>query len=1113
MASDYDAIRRKNERRYGTDIGRIGKLLFTDTYADRTHFIFELLQNAEDAIGGREDGWGGSQAVSFHLTREQLRVSHFGRPFDEDDVRGICGIGKSTKAEKLTDIGRFGIGFKSVYAFTDRPEVHSGPEDFAIESFVWPRAVPSIDDQCSDETVFLLPFKPDDESAYDQIADGLEKLGASPLLFLRQIEEIEWEIKDGRSGQYLRESERIDDVARRVTVIGQAAGEDDVEEAWLVFSRPVNDDGQAGGQVEIAFQLDPDDAKPQTIQQIDESLLVVFFPTGVETHLGFLVQGPYRTTPSRDNVPDHDAWNQHLARETGVLLREALRWLRDRELLDVEALGCLPLESRRFSCKMFAPLFEETKNALSTEPFLPRSGGDYISAKKALLGRGEGLRKLFSPKQLSALYGEERDWLSGDITEDRAPEVRSYLTSTLDVEEVRRESIAAKLDRTFLETQPDDWIRALYEFYRGSEHTFKRWGFESMWVRYVVPLVRLEKGEHVVPEENGRPQAYLPSDTETDFPTVRASVCSSDEALSFLRSLGLKEPDPVDDVIRNVLPRYEWISTSDISDTDYEKDVKRILAAYDTDSKAQQDKLIGALRNSPFIRTVDAGDGSKSYRKPGDVYPATKGLKELFHGVAGVLLVDDSHECLRGEKIRELLLKCGVEERLRPIQASDLSRDERTRLRAKSGNRTLGRYEEVTDWQLLGIENLLETQRSLPPDEKIKKAKLLWRELGNVEPSAFTGVYKWTYYGDHRQDIDPSSFVRQLNRTAWIPCANGDLKRPEFVVFGDLNWPSDPFLESKIRFKPRVVDELAREAGIEPKAIDFLRERGITADQLRERFGGKPTSANGASKVATRAPDGTKNDDVSQAERPSGIGEGPQTNRDDEDNEPTVSEPESSEAVQAEEPIAEMFFAAQTFAMFDAPPNTKVLPAGGPKTEQTAREDTKLAGDVGRSGSRVMKSVQRWEPTVAAKELAGKFRDYMKGDYGSRCQICDSTFLMRNGQLQAFVVHVVQRSAHRRTNHYGNLLGLCGWHYVLVRYGAWMFVNPETGKRFDDLEDLQRFVANASPEIDEEGNKYFGIEVLFRNLYQPSEPEAADYREEIRYSIPHWKYVRKLLQA
>ena len=109
MASDYQALRAENKGLYGTDIGRIGPILLADRYADRTHFIFELLQNAEDALA-RRPGWEGSRAVDFELSRNALTISHFGKPFDEPDVRGICGIAKSTKP--LTAIGRLTSSIK-----------------------------------------------------------------------------------------------------------------------------------------------------------------------------------------------------------------------------------------------------------------------------------------------------------------------------------------------------------------------------------------------------------------------------------------------------------------------------------------------------------------------------------------------------------------------------------------------------------------------------------------------------------------------------------------------------------------------------------------------------------------------------------------------------------------------------------------------------------------------------------------------------------------------------------------------------------------------------------------------------------------------------------------
>jgi HSP90 family molecular chaperone len=96
--SDYAAIRRENERKYGTDIGRIGKMLLADRYADRTHFIFELLQNAEDALAKRADDIQKTSAlIKFKILKYSIEISHYGKPFDENDIKGICGIAESTK--------------------------------------------------------------------------------------------------------------------------------------------------------------------------------------------------------------------------------------------------------------------------------------------------------------------------------------------------------------------------------------------------------------------------------------------------------------------------------------------------------------------------------------------------------------------------------------------------------------------------------------------------------------------------------------------------------------------------------------------------------------------------------------------------------------------------------------------------------------------------------------------------------------------------------------------------------------------------------------------------------------------------------------------------------
>src|SRR5437667_5533951 len=116
MPSDYVKISAESEKRYGTDVSNYGSD-FADRYTERTHFIFELLQNAEDALRWREEAEPKHRlprSVKFLLFPDHIDVTHYGLPFNEDHVRAICSIKRGTKHHNVTDIGKFGIGFKSV---------------------------------------------------------------------------------------------------------------------------------------------------------------------------------------------------------------------------------------------------------------------------------------------------------------------------------------------------------------------------------------------------------------------------------------------------------------------------------------------------------------------------------------------------------------------------------------------------------------------------------------------------------------------------------------------------------------------------------------------------------------------------------------------------------------------------------------------------------------------------------------------------------------------------------------------------------------------------------------------------------------------------------------
>src|SRR3954462_551607 len=101
--SIIDEVRHERE-----DLARVLKKhtgirkIVEDLYPDSAHFIYELLQNAEDTRANQ---------AHFLLSEKSLVFEHDGRPFDPRDIRAITDIGEGTKAGDDDKIGRFGVGF------------------------------------------------------------------------------------------------------------------------------------------------------------------------------------------------------------------------------------------------------------------------------------------------------------------------------------------------------------------------------------------------------------------------------------------------------------------------------------------------------------------------------------------------------------------------------------------------------------------------------------------------------------------------------------------------------------------------------------------------------------------------------------------------------------------------------------------------------------------------------------------------------------------------------------------------------------------------------------------------------------------------------------------
>ena len=808
MPADYDKIRAENVARYGWDTAVLE--LLGQLYSERTHFIFELIQNAEDA---------GATGLTFALFADRLEVSHDGRDFTVADVRAICGVGQGTKADDLTQIGEFGIGFKAVYAYTDSPRIHSGGENFRIEKYVRPCAVDPLAEPAA-ATVFVLPFDRAEVPAavaVGEISAALANFGVETLLFLRNIERIRCCGLLTADVVLARTSVPRAQSGRRVALSsGQALGRGDEE--WFVWERPLDGLGHPAQRVEIAFMVRPEIDSRRLIRR-ETSPLVVFFPTQKETFLGFVLQGPYRTTPARDNVPEHDEWNRALVRETAGLLAEVLAGLRDEGLLTVEVLQALPLDAARFGPgTMFRALFEAVRTAISQDEMIPAADGGYRSARQLKLASGAGLRELLTPDLLGDLWGEDGAiaFVADSISEIATPVLWQYLREVSGLDEVTPEAVVSRLTAEFLSVRSDQWLVSFYWFLYQHPALWQepRHRGELAGPARAKPIIRLDGGAHVVPfDEVGRPAAYLPGPVETGFATVRRSIAVHPDARQFLTALGFDEPDVVAEVLDHVLPRYHDADVAKLDASQHDADLELVARALDGASQANRERLLETLRETTFLVGENAATGAQRLMRPGDLYQRTKAMECYVDGNPDAWLAADGYgpwlAQLRGMGVRET------------VQLDARAADE------------LG-YVTIADdfaWHERGVAGFDPSATADGLEYALRnpnhaRSEFIWNAVLVPGRHLLAGVVEKSHrveFADARREYMLSPIGAVARDAAWLPAADGTFRRPADIDMAELpqSYERDEVLAQALEMTRPLLEEAGRQLGL---PADFLRK-------------------------------------------------------------------------------------------------------------------------------------------------------------------------------------------------------------------------------------------------------------------------------------------------
>lgn len=460
-------------------------------YTDKAHFVYELLQNAEDA---------GASKIKFEQYADRLVVVHDGCPFSKENLKGLCDIGMSDKAGDLNKIGEFGVGFKSVFGICETVRLYSHPsradgaagfQEFAVEikDFTNPVDIEEQDVEDGYTTMFEFPYRTGlsfssfqtVDELNDKLSERLQDLGVSTLLFMKHLKSIEYAIdlpKLKTSGIYSLDKESINDHCSLVSARGEtSAREEEKKETesedmtYLVFSRPVKG-MQIGRTIDIAYAVSVGENGEYVFKESRMPYISVYFPTETESKLKFIVQGPYRTTPNRSSVPSDDKDNMELARQTAELMRDSAIELRNKKKLGYSFLKILPLNHDAFySAPLFECMYDKTCEMMQEEKLLKCKNGRYAEADAVKIARSAELTNVFSDKDISDLLndGTRYHWLPTFLTETSKEyqELYKFLTDELDIEVIRPEKLGTAFNENhdFLSHKSKKWLLRLYNMY------------------------------------------------------------------------------------------------------------------------------------------------------------------------------------------------------------------------------------------------------------------------------------------------------------------------------------------------------------------------------------------------------------------------------------------------------------------------------------------------------------------------------------------------------------------------------------------------------------------------------------------------------------------------
>jgi len=302
-----------------------------DKYPETAHFIYELLQNADDAEATK---------VNIVLRDNVLLFKHNGRKhFDiteenaetVGDINSITGIGDSTKSNNQNKIGKFGVGFKAVFQYTDSPEIYDDTFKFRIDNYIIPTLLKKDHpERKKGETLFVFNLNKNTEKSYCDIQERLEGLH-NPILFLRNLESITWQIEKSnkllKKGTYKKKTLESVHITDYISLEKIRLYDNEVASTIFLFSEDilVHVDN-SGHKICVGFYYD--ESKKRIVTENRQNMYC-FFPTKEALDTCFIVHAPFLLTDNRQNLKPNEELNKSLISLLAELSAKSILYLRD----------------------------------------------------------------------------------------------------------------------------------------------------------------------------------------------------------------------------------------------------------------------------------------------------------------------------------------------------------------------------------------------------------------------------------------------------------------------------------------------------------------------------------------------------------------------------------------------------------------------------------------------------------------------------------------------------------------------------------------------------------------------------------------------------------------